>query len=89
MFVSDHLNILECVLLAIALLYIGQACFIGGHDLVLRRQIGVVPQDVQLNPEDLWDNVVGDRSDISNEDVWQQLELQALRMSLHQCPWEW
>ncbi len=54
------------------------AVYYDGRDLKhlnirqLRRRIGVgvVPQDVQLHPEDVWDNIVGDYEDATSEEVW-------------------
>ena len=37
----------------------------------VRRQIGAVPQQVQLHPQDLWDNIVGDREGVTAQDAWQ------------------
>lgn len=37
----------------------------------LRRKIGAVTQEVQLHPQDLWDNIVGDKNDATAEAVWQ------------------
>ena len=37
----------------------------------VRRQVGAVPQDVQLHPLDLWDNIAGSHEEASVEDVWQ------------------
>ena len=36
----------------------------------VRRQIGAVPQEIQLFPQDVWDNIVGSNEDASVEDVW-------------------
>ena len=36
----------------------------------LRRKIGVVPQEVRLHPEDIWDNIVGDNDVATAEDAW-------------------
>ncbi len=41
----------------------------------LRRQIGVVPQDARLFPQDLWDNIVGDDRNITDKDVSKAMEL--------------
>lgn len=52
------------------------AVYYDGRDLKhlnikqLRRKIGVVPQDVQLHPEDVWDNIVGDYEDATEAEVW-------------------
>ncbi len=54
----------------------GGAVYYDGRDLKnlnvrqLRRKIGAVPQDVQLHPEDVWDNIVGDDDTLTSEDVW-------------------
>lgn len=40
----------------------------------LRRRIGVVPQAVQLHPQDLWDNIVAHHEGASTEEVWQAVE---------------
>ena len=53
------------------------AVYYDGRDLrhlnvkQVRRQIGAVPQDIQLHPEDIWDNIVGDQEDASAEDAWE------------------
>lgn len=52
------------------------AVYFDGRDLrhlnvkQVRRKIGAVPQDVHLHPEDVWDNIVGDREDAVAEDAW-------------------
>ena len=40
----------------------------------LRRRIGVVPQAVQLHPQDLWDNIVAHHEGASTEEIWQSVE---------------
>ena len=40
----------------------------------LRSQIGVVPQDSRLYPQDLWDNIVGDQMDVTDEEVRRAME---------------
>lgn len=53
------------------------AVYYDGRDLAhlnvnqVRRQIGAVPQQVQLHPQDLWDNIVGDHEGVTARDVWQ------------------
>lgn len=53
------------------------AVYYDGRDLKhlnvkqVRRQIGAVPQEVQLHPLDLWDNIVGNSEDATTADVWQ------------------
>lgn len=52
------------------------AVYYDGRDLrhlnvkQVRRKIGTVPQDVQLHPEDVWDNIVGDQEDVTAETAW-------------------
>lgn len=52
------------------------AVYYDGRDLrhlnikQVRRKIGAVPQDVQLHPEDVWDNIVGDQDDAEAEVAW-------------------
>ena len=52
------------------------AVYYDGRDLrhlnikQVRRKIGAVPQEVQLHPEDIWDNIVGNQDDVAVEDVW-------------------
>ena len=56
------------------------AVYLDGKDLKhlnlkqLRRKIGVVPQEVTLHPEDLWDNIVGDSEHLGPEDAWKAVE---------------
>ncbi|MYD97833.1 MAG: ATP-binding cassette domain-containing protein [Gammaproteobacteria bacterium] len=53
------------------------AVYYDGRDLAhlnvnqVRRQIGAVPQQVQLHPQDLWDNIVGDHEGVTAQDAWQ------------------
>ena len=53
------------------------AVYYGGRDLAhlnvdqVRRQIGAVPQQIQLHPQDLWDNIVGDHEGVTAQDAWQ------------------
>ncbi len=52
------------------------AVYYDGRDLrhlnvkQVRQKIGAVPQEVQLHPEDVWDNIVGNQDDAAAEDVW-------------------
>lgn len=52
------------------------AVYYDGRDLKhlnikqVRRKIGAVPQDVQLHPDDVWDNIVGDHEEATSEDAW-------------------
>ena len=41
----------------------------------LRGQIGVVPQEARLYPQDLWDNIVGDQLDVTDAEVRRAMEL--------------
>ena len=57
------------------------AVYYDGRDLKhlnikqVRRQVGAVPQTVQLYPQDLWDNIVGDYEDVTAEDAWHAARL--------------
>ncbi len=52
------------------------AVYYDGRDLrhlnlkQVRRKIGAVPQSVGLHPQDLWDNLVGHREEVDNDEVW-------------------
>ena len=52
------------------------AVYYDGRDLrqlnvkQVRRKIGAVPQRVRLYPQDVWDNIAGEREDIDAETVW-------------------
>ena len=54
----------------------GGAVFYDGRDLrhlnvkQVRRKIGVVPQAVQLHPQDLWDNIVAHHEGVTSEEAW-------------------
>lgn len=41
----------------------------------LRSQIGVVPQESRLYPQDIWDNIVGDQMDVTDAEVRRAMEL--------------
>ena len=70
----------------------GGAVYYDGRDLKhlnvrqLRRQIGAVPQEVQLHPEDLWDNIVGDREDVTSEDAWNAAKMAAIDREISAMP---
>jgi len=55
----------------------GGAVYFDGRDLrhlnvkQVRRRIGVVPQAVQLHPQDLWDNIVAHHEEVTSEEAWQ------------------
>ena len=52
------------------------AVYYDGRDLrhlnlkQVRRMIGVVPQSVQLHPQDLWDNIVAHHEEASTDEAW-------------------
>ena len=52
------------------------AVYYDGRDLKhlnlkqVRRKVGAVPQDLQLHPEDVWDNIVGDREGVTSDVAW-------------------
>ena len=52
----------------------------------LRRKIGAVPQEIQLHPQDLWDNIVGDKEDASAEAVWQAARTAAVEEEIKAMP---
>ncbi|MCY4489236.1 MAG: ATP-binding cassette domain-containing protein [Deltaproteobacteria bacterium] len=60
------------------------AVYYDGRDLKhlnvkqVRRQIGVVPQEVRLHPEDLWDNIAGGHDETTAEDAWRAARLAAV-----------
>ena len=41
----------------------------------LRRHLGVVPQDSQVYPQDIWDNIAGDHIEVREDEVERALEL--------------
>ena len=70
----------------------GGSVYYDGRDLrhlnlkEVRRQIGVVPQVVQLHPQDLWDNIVGDHEDVTAEDAWRAAKLAAVDRDIAAMP---
>ena len=70
----------------------GGSVYYDGRDLrhlnlkEVRRQIGVVPQVVQLHPQDLWDNIVGDHEDVTAEDAWRAAQLAAVDSDIAAMP---
>ena len=70
----------------------GGAVYYDGRDLRLlnvkqvRRRIGAVPQAVQLHPEDVWDNIVGDHEDATEEDAWGAARLAAVDREISAMP---
>lgn len=68
------------------------AVYYDGRDLKhlnikqVRRQIGAVPQKVQLHPQDLWDNIVGDDEKATVEDAWHAAKLAAVDREIAAMP---
>jgi len=52
----------------------------------LRRKIGAVPQDVRLNPLDLWDNIVGDEDCEDADAVWEALRAACINQEIDNMP---
>ena len=52
----------------------------------VRRQIGTVPQHIQLYQEDIWDNIVGSTDSISEEEVWSAAKLAGCDSSIASMP---
>ena len=52
----------------------------------VRQQIGVVPQEVQLHPQDLWDNIVGSHKEAGNEEAWEAARLAAVDTDIKAMP---
>lgn len=52
----------------------------------LRRRIGAVPQHVGLHPDDLWDNIVGDREGVTDDDIQRVLRLAAVDREIAGMP---
>ena len=52
----------------------------------LRRKIGAVPQEVQLHPQDIWDNIVGEQDDASADAVWQAARTAAVDEEIAAMP---
>ena len=52
----------------------------------VRRHIGVVPQMVELYPQDLWDNIVGDHDGATAEDTWRAARLACLDREISAMP---
>ena len=68
------------------------ALYYDGRDLAqlnvkqLRRQLGVVPQQVELMPDDLWDNVVGAREEATEDEVWEAARMAAVDREIKAMP---
>ncbi len=52
----------------------------------VRQLIGTVPQDVQLHPEDVWDNIVGDNEDATEEDAWRAARFASVDRAISAMP---
>lgn len=52
----------------------------------LRHKIGAVPQEIQLHPQDLWDNIAGDKEDATPEAVWQAARTAAVEEEIKAMP---
>lgn len=70
----------------------GGAVYYDGRDLKhlnvkqVRRQIGAVPQTVQLYPQDLWDNIIGGHEDATAKDAWYAAKLAAVDREIAAMP---
>ncbi len=57
------------------------AVYYDGQDLKhlnrkqVRRLLGVIPQSVQLHPEDVWDNIAGSQDGLSEQEAWDAARL--------------
>lgn len=68
------------------------AVYYDGNDLKqlnprqVRRRIGVVPQSVQLFPEDIWDNIAGGQENIEAKNVWEAAQHAAIKDEIMSMP---
>ena len=68
------------------------AVYFDGRDLrhlnlkQVRRKIGAVPQSVGLHPEDLWDNLVSHRDNVTTEEVWAAVRLAEIEKQIRSMP---
>ena len=68
------------------------AVYYDGRDLrhlnlkQVRRKIGVVPQSVQLHPQDLWDNIVAHHEDASTDEAWQAAQTAEIEREIKSMP---
>ena len=68
------------------------AVYYDGRDLKhlnikqLRRKIGAVPQQVQLHPQDLWDNIAGDHEGATSEEAWEAARIAAVDREIRSMP---
>ena len=52
----------------------------------VRRQIGAVPQTVQLHPQDLYDNIIGGHEEATSKDAWHAAKLAAVDREIAAMP---
>jgi len=70
----------------------GGAVYYDGRDLrhlnvkQVRRRIGVVPQAVQLHPQDLWDNIVAHHEGVTSKEAWQAAEIAGVDEEIKAMP---
>ena len=68
------------------------AVYYDGRDLrhlnlkQVRRKIGVVPQSVQLHPQDLWDNIVAHHEEASTEEAWKAARAAQIEREIKAMP---
>ena len=72
----------------------GGAVYYDGRDLrhlnikQVRRNIGAVPQDVQLHPQDLWDNIVAHHEAVHADEAWQAARIAGIDSEIRgRCRW--
>ena len=70
----------------------GGAAYYDGRDLrhlnvkQVRRNIGAVPQDVQLHPQDLWDNIVAHHEAVDADEAWQAARIAGIDSEIRAMP---
>ena len=70
----------------------GGAVYYDGRDLrhlnvkQVRRNIGAVPQDVQLHPQDLWDNIVAHHEAVNADEAWQAARMAGIDSEIRAMP---
>ena len=70
----------------------GGAVYYDGRDLrhlnvkQVRRNIGAVPQDVQLHPQDLWDNIVAHHEAVNADEAWQAARIAGIDSEIRAMP---
>ena len=68
------------------------AVYYDGRDLrqlnlkQLRRKIGVVPQSVQIYPQDIWDNIVAHHDEASTEEAWEAAGTAEIKQAIKSMP---